>query len=326
MKRKVLKGLVSEKSGDDLILLIPGGEFVTVAAKNNECTPGMEIEVSLPVEWKRPLMRSLAGIAAIAVIFMLALQLTPPALTTPAAYLALDINPSLVLLLDEEAVVVGTESHNEEGVKLLEGLEVVQGLEARDALDALLEAAYQLNYLLGGRDNVIMVSLAAPDNYKLGEDDLRTAMATQLLHLEVDSYLRINTTSIEKAEQAREMAIPLNALLLGEKLRDERKGVMPREGGPSLLEGSPPLPVREFLENINPADLFGDDEFVAGENGKRENEIPATPPSVPENVPSPPPGEKRGEEAPSDGVEREKPIDVPVPPVPEQEGRRPTAP
>lgn len=58
--------------------------------------------------------------------------------------------------------------------------------------------------------------LAAPENFILGEDDLRASISKQLLQLEVDTYLKITVRGLDKVEEAKRKAIPLNALLLGE--------------------------------------------------------------------------------------------------------------
>ena len=82
-------------------------------------------------------------------------------------------------------------------------------------MDDALQTAYN-NYLSDERNNVIIVSLAAPENFILGEDDLRASISKQLLQLEVDTYLKITVTGLDKVEEAKQKAIPLNALLLGE--------------------------------------------------------------------------------------------------------------
>ena len=320
MKREKVKGLVMETSKDNMVLLTREGEYVKVSGKGHSCSPGMEIEVEVPTRKKLFPLLPAAGMVAALLIFLV-FSLVQPAGATPEAYLALDINPSILFPLDKNARVTEAEGFNEEGERILARLELEEA-GVLEALEAILEAAHEDNYLSKEKINHIILSLAASENFPLGEEELRDYLSKKLLDMELDAYLKINVAGIDKAKKAKEMNVPLNAFLLGEQMRERaEEGTLP-------FEESPPLPVREFLETVEPADIFQEEEFVPGEKGK-EKRKPDVPP-----IPKIPPERKDGgveeeEKAPSDKGEEispdldqkktpedpEPPVDTPVPPA-----------
>ncbi len=321
MRRKTVRGLVLEKSGKEIILLTRDGEFIRVPARGRPFSPGMEVEVDTPRDKKLPFLLS-AGIAA-ALFIAVALHLMGPALTGPEAYLALDINPGIVLSLDKNGTVMEAKPTNEEGAGILEMLEV-EGADVLEYVDTFLEAAHTGSYLSAGRDNIVIASLAAPQNYCISENDLHVLISDKLITLQVDTYLKITVTGLDRVREAERMDIPLNALILGEKMKER---IQTREGR-SLLEGAPPLPVRNFLQTVDPADIFSEEQFVAGE-GRKEGKKPVTPPP-PAGIPGIP-FEKEGKsegEQPAGDAEPGRPADIPKPPpaveqeIPANEGQK----
>lgn len=298
MMERTVKGLILEETGEDVILLTRDGEFLQLPAKGYSLSSDMEVEIKVPYKRRFPFVLSAACAAAVLFITF-ALYLIQPALAVPEAYLALDINPSIVFSLNKNAVVIAAKPGNEDGERILESLEI-EGAAVLEAMEAVMEAAKNENYLAVGRDNVIIIALAAPEGFGIDEDTLRTSVSNQLLKLQVDSYLKITITSLEKYETAEDMAIQLNALLMAEEMQD-----LLNSAGSHSLEGSPPLPVREFLQTVDPADIFSSDIFVTGEDRKSEEkpdnpkenidpkgsvDDPVPPPKVEQNGPENPGG------------------------------------
>lgn len=305
MRSKTVTGLVSEMSGKEMIILTGDGEFIRVPVGRGAYSLGMEVEVCMPLQTRRSFWLSAVAIAA-ALFMVIALYSLRPALTAPKAYLALDINPSMVFSLDKDAVVIAATALNPDGEKILELIKP-EGMDVLEVLDALLEAAYLNNHLATGRENIIVVSLAAAENFKIGEDDLQSSMSKQIMKLKVDTYLKIKVTGLGKVETAKEMSISLNALLLGEEMQDRLRN----EGGRFLLEGSPPVPIWEFLQTVNPADIFGKDKLVTGESQKDERK-----PDIAPQPKDPPEDRDEDEGQEPDG---HRPDVIPELPAPEQD-------
>lgn len=275
MRRKTVKGLVLDNPGNDIILLTRDGEFLRFPAGARPCSPGMEMEVAVPFNKRRTsFMLSAAGIAA-AIFIAIALFLIQSANIGPEAYLAVDINPGVIFSLNKDAVVIKAHPTSEEGKKILEMLEM-EGAGVLEAVALLLEAAREGRYLSPGRDNFIVISLAAPQHFSISEEEIRASISDQLYQMEVDTYLKIICKGTHKVQVADQMEIPLSALLLGEEIKDS----IISEEVRSLLEGSPPLSVREFLHTVNPADVFNKNEFVPGERSKVEKPSGISPPPV----------------------------------------------
>jgi len=285
---KRVKGIVMGKAGKDTILLTPEGEFLRLAARRSHI-PGMEVEAGRP----RPLKFPFLWTAAAAVFAIsLALYSLLPFLTAPRAYLAVDINPSLVFGLDRHAVVIEATALNADGERILETL-APEGRDACEVLEDLLQAAYRQGYLSPGRSNIIILSLAAAEGYSLSERGLRSLVTEQLLPMGVDTYLMITRTGLDKVKAARQGSVALNALILAEAMKD----IMEEDEIRPLLKGEPPLPVRDFLRVLNPADIFDEKELVKGEA------------PVDGNPPRPGREEKPGEEDPAG-------LPVELPPLP----------
>jgi hypothetical protein len=284
---KKIRGIVAKKTGKGAVIMTREGDFVRVPARSTYF-PGQEVEVSVP----GPISFSIVLSACLAVVlfFAVSLYMMRPAATAPEAYVALDANISILFSLGKDAVIIEAKPLNEEGVLVLHDVKA-EGADILELLDALLEAAFAHSYLSPGIDNIIILSLAAPANYRFSEEDLRVFITNKLYQLKVDSYLKINGTDLAKVKSAKAMAIPLNALLLGEEMRSRSREADSR----LLLEGSPPLPVREFLQKVVPAEIFSPDEFIHGDDSK-PGIIPDKPPQARED-----PEEEEEEEEEDDG-------------------------
>jgi hypothetical protein len=266
-----IKGLVLETGKDFVILLTPQGEYLRLSTGKRLFKVGTEVEVNQPPVWQGAWLK---GIAAAIVLFLLSTLLLNTLANQPKAYLALDINPSLTLVLNYKGQVIRGEAHNGAGAEMLEASNV-NGLGVLEAVQALLEESHRQNYLHSEDENHIFVSLAAPANYRLTTKELRAFISNTVTNLEVDTYLRIYRAEMEKGEDAMGRDVSLNAVLLGEKMREAGE-VIPETPGP-------PATIRAFLRTFKPDFFFSDDEFIPGagrDNRKPEQGgAPANPPA-----------------------------------------------
>ncbi|MEW5920286.1 MAG: hypothetical protein AB1796_04885 [Bacillota bacterium] len=275
---KKVKGIVLESTDRDIILLTAEGEYRRLPARGRFYPAGAEAEIPLPL-----LPAKLPAFAAAAVILLvMALTLLwqfGPA--RPIAYLALDINPSLLLVLNKEAVVLDTEALNAEAALLDEKLKL-KGLPAAAALELILKEARAQGYLATERENVVLLSLAAPPGYSISEEVLQQAAAQQLFILEVDAYLKTNTTTPEAAREARQKKVSLNALLLAEELA--AMDLLPLADSEKRLTATEEhgiVTVRNLLEQVLPKKVFTEKEFIPGDKSRREEKNPGPPEFIP---------------------------------------------
>ncbi|MDO9535518.1 MAG: hypothetical protein Q7J85_09370 [Bacillota bacterium] len=258
---KKARGVVLESTRKYVILLAPGGEYLKIPTRGRVFTPGSQVEIELTPSVKK--VRVFALVASI--MLLIALTFTMQVVTAqPEAYLALDINPSIFLSLNKKTEVIRAEALNSEAEDIISSLDL-KGRDVSEAIELLLVMAYQMDYLSLDKDNTIFVTLAAPGNYRISEEDLRVSISEQILEMELNSYLMIATTDPREAEEARGAEISLNAMMLGKQMAE--RGLIEdnvKPDGPG-----PPPPVREFLKIVQPDKIFEENEFVRGRSDEK---------------------------------------------------------
>ncbi len=274
---KKVKGIVLESTIKNVILLTAAGEYRRLPARGRLYPLGTEVEVRPAL---LPVNHSVFAAAAAVLLFMAITLLWQTAIDRPSAYLALDINPSILLSLDKDTTVIEVETINDEGEALSKGL-ALKGLPADTALELILQEAGLRGYLSGGRENMVFLTLAAPPGYGLDEMLLQQSVSHQLLFLEVDSYLKVSTTTPEAAREARQKEISLNAVLLAEELA--HRGLLPlaedKDGQErDDTEAVVAVNVQKLLEQVLPQHVFTEKEFIAGGSAKTKEVSPGRPP------------------------------------------------
>lgn len=281
---KKVKGLVLESTEERVFLLTPEGEYLELPGRGEVFDTGAEIELEPPQgqERKRNLFLPAFAAAAVILVFACCLALYS-ALYRPEAYLALDINPSLYFSLNEEGRVIKAEPLNEDAEEILKGLRL-QGKNIREVLTLILDGAYAGDYLSDKKENVILISLAAPESFIVSEDDLRALVSERILSMEVNTYLKVTTMEPQRAVEARDKGMPVNSLVLGEQmlkkgLIEEDEEPPPEEESsagekspPKKEEPGPPPAVRELLGKVRPEKIFEPEEYIRGKKLEERSE------------------------------------------------------
>lgn len=290
---KKVKGLVLESNEERIFLLTPEGEYLELPGNGEVLETGAEIELELPAKKKGN--RFFLPFAAAAVILVFACCLVfYSVLYRPAAYLALDINPSLYFSLNGEGQVLKAEPLNEDAQEILKDLRL-QGKNIREALTLILDGAYAGNYLSAEKENVILISLAAPEGFIVSEDDLRALVSERILSMEVNTYLKVATLELQEAIAARKKDMPVNSLVLGEQMMEkglieEEEENSPDEKCPAdqkpqkpteKKEPGPPPAVRELLSKMRPEEIFEPEEYIRGRKPKGKIQHTGPPERVP---------------------------------------------
>ncbi len=279
-----IKGLVLKSTPEKTTLLTDGGEYRCLPSRGRIYPVGAEVEMPLFLLSPQLPFLAAAALLLLAVAFTLLWQAAP----RPRAYLALDINPSILLLLDEEGAVLNAEPLNAEAEALDSRLEL-KGLPATAAIAMILKEARTQGYLSAEGENMIFLSLAAPPGYALNEVLLKETAAAQLFNLEVDAYLKTGSATLEAAQQARQKKISLNALLLAEELGNpEILSLLEKGKRPTVpAEEKKGLVVRDLVEKIPPRKIFQEKEFIPGNPAAKKSNAPLPPPGFS------PPGQDR---------------------------------
>jgi len=259
MKR--VKGIILE-TGDKWATLLTGeGQFIKCLNKNFYL-PGMEIEIEYPPVRNKYFI---ASIAAASIIFVFATLLAFYNFYMPAAYVAVDINPSLLLSLNRCAEIIKVEGVNPDGELFIGNLDL-RGKNIEEAMGIIIQKCYAEDYLTSDKDNLIYISLASPEGYALHEEALKLSACREVVNLGLDAYLKVKAVDRGKFLSAKEKNISVNTLLLIEEL--EKKGFLEEES--SNMDITSELSIGTLLKNVKPDALFEKKEFIAG---KKENGI-----------------------------------------------------
>lgn len=299
---KKVKGLVLESTEEHILLLTQEGEYLKAPGSGEALATGTELELEILGADKKN--RFLPAFAAAAVIMVLTFSLALySAFTRPAAYLALDINPSLYFSLNEEGLVIKAEPLNQDAEELLKGLQL-QGKDIQEALSLILDGAYAGNYLSAEKENIILISLAAPESYVISENDLRVLVSERILNIEVDTYLKITTLEPQKALEARNKNLPVNLLVLEEQMAEKGLTEIGEEESSPQKKAGPPPTVQDFLDKVHREEFFEPHEFIRGKGpqDKRQKPEQAGPPKA-----MPQQSGKEGESPQQNEQQEEKP-------------------
>ena len=266
-----VKGIVLNSSSQTTIILTSEGEYLEIPTAGRAWQTGVEIEADLPklpvpVIHSRTRKRAYFSIWATSILLVLTLTFLGQPLTAHTeAYLALDINPSILLSLNKKAAVLKAEAINTEGKELLQNLQL-KHLDVETAVKLILEKAHTENFL-STEDNVICISLAAPANFVINEKKLHACVSTQIRDLEIDSYLKISRTEVQQAREAQKKNISLNSLTISQELASQ--GILQEEKKPQPEPSS--RSVEEITKKVGRDKVFKKEELITGSKEKKKN-------------------------------------------------------
>ena len=280
MKKR--KGLVLESTEQYIYLLTREGEYRKIPSKGRFYDVGSEIEIEDAAGFfKKNRLRLAALAASVLLVFGLFFALqsppTPVSVLTPVAYLDLDINPSLAFSLDENGLVLEINPLNKDGDDVLasigQGGKDLRGQTAQEALEKILDRCLEMHYFSPDQENVIFVSLAAPEGYPLSSLEIQMAVKDHLLHRELESYLKVSDFDLQDVKEARGNNVSMNAVQLQKEMA--QRGLLEKED-PGATPGPPPA-VQDLLRQVPAAEvLFKDGEFIGGNEKSKSNRDQAT--------------------------------------------------
>jgi len=92
------------------------------------------------------------------------------------SYLAIDINPGVELIIDEDGIVISVGHVNEAAEVLVGGLEL-EGIPHEEALDKILESAIEAGYIdVDSDENIVTITADNEDLENEAKDNAQTAL------------------------------------------------------------------------------------------------------------------------------------------------------
>jgi len=208
-----MKALVMEIKNREMILMTGDGQFLSRPLPREKISIGDEIAVPELTAARKLFTGWMA--AAVFLITLLAgswwwqVPVTP-VLGAAVSYVSLDINPSVELGIDDQDQVVSWQGLNEDGRKLLAGLNLA-GWKSDEAVAALIEAAAQAGYLDREKGNEIILNLSSDENSaennEQQENRLAAAAAKALAAQKLVTRVSVLETSLELRDEAQDLGI-----------------------------------------------------------------------------------------------------------------------
>lgn len=160
------KGSILEINGNQAIVMTDKCDFISV-----KCHPDMFVGQQISFrkkDIKTSKMAYAKYITLVAGIFLTMLcsaflfqQYSPE---KAFAYIDVDINPSVELLINEDAKVLSTKSLNADAQKLLKDLKLVNK-PVKQAISEIVTASQQLGYISPEKNNAVLVSASINEKY-----------------------------------------------------------------------------------------------------------------------------------------------------------------
>ncbi|WP_227395708.1 anti-sigma factor domain-containing protein [Jeotgalibacillus aurantiacus] len=228
------KGLVMEIHKRHVVLMTRNGEFCKVAKPSGSLSIGEEV-VSYPLERRIP--GGLSSIGAMAAVAMIMFFLVNPYFNEETyAHIAVDINPSFELMINEKAEVIQWTSVNEDAEKLENQLNL-NGESIQEAMSEIIAVSGEAGFINENNETVTISAVYTNES----STNFQKVLRERLDEWSVQENKVNNTASISIQEGAvSDLAAAKNQGISFGKLITQKKNVltmMPLKEQPIL----PPL-------------------------------------------------------------------------------------
>lgn len=218
------RGLVTSVRENHCIVLTPDGGYEKIPLPSQAVTVGEEVTFSrirIPVQIRPVLMA-----ASFLLVFMSSMLLYQANLNQVAAYVALDINPSLEISVDRNLKVIDVLCLDEDASKLAAPGEF-KGKSLNDTISELIDKAVEQDYIKSGEENLIVSTIS---NVEADAETVDQEAICELLEKSVASkgrkvQVKVYTTSDEIHQKARNKGISSGKYLIYNELKKNGKPV-----------------------------------------------------------------------------------------------------
>jgi len=298
---KKAEGIVLQVDKRKVIVLTPDGDYLSVPHPGGFLEAGDKIIYNpASLSWPK-IFAAAASLAAVIflVFFLIPVEGPENDWSEPAAYqygyLALDINPTLELVFDENLVVVDCLPIDSEARLLVENCPEESRLDV--VLEWLLERSVHEGYLdLELEDNLILITLVESEQAGVDPETLADIIDEKLLQLKVSAYIGINKADEQARKKADSEGVSLNRYLWFEALQEQVSEKVPED-----------LPLPEMVTRLETPPAEG----IFRSAGKSAVKTPA--PVETDDLPEPAVDPTKPDDMPVDKpLQREKAPELPV--------------
>lgn len=204
------KGLLIQRKGPVGVVMTPEGKFTRVFLWGSNHSLGQEVQGA---EIKLPSL--MQGTAAAAVLLVMVIGLWSNLLANPAAaYVALDINPSLELTVNSSGKVIKVVGLDEDGQQLLKQV-TPKDKELYQAVGLLVQGAAKYHYL-NETNNVVLTTVTAAKEAEtvVDEEKIQSVVQQTVAMLPIQVKVVTEQASLEEHEQASQQGVSVGRYLI----------------------------------------------------------------------------------------------------------------
>ena len=218
-----MKGIVLQLEKKKMVIVTDEGDFLKVPIPSLSPRPGETVYVnvepakgfSIPY-WLR--------IAVAVIILGLSFVISKPLVVPQAiAAVSMDLNSSVELNIDSNNKVLYAQANNEQGSKVLQGLDL-KGLDIYKAVNIVTAKAIEMGYLKQSGDNAIMVTVApltTSEKLSVNREKLQQVMHDELVKQKYNGYLVVNQEQERLYQEAEKMGLTVNQYLLWKRSQEQ---------------------------------------------------------------------------------------------------------
>ncbi len=232
----MITGMVVEIKAKTCIILTPDGQFREIPLPPGGVRLGEEI--SYAPRRRHPIWQPVMAAACLLILLGAGL-LYHGWLTRAVAFVSMDINPSVEMVLDRREYVCEAKGLNAAGEILLSRAMVV-GRPLEEAINTLLTRAVQSSYLLPSQNNVVLTTITTKNGQEpaLQPGKIYQTIVESLQSTGVPAEVVVETAAPEIRRQARKLGLSTGRYLI--HVEGSKKGLdigleeLKREGMASL--------------------------------------------------------------------------------------------
>lgn len=233
-----IRGVVMKTEGRFMWVATADRGFRRYSLPSKEVKPGQEIMVSANPAKARFGVSMRAAVAACLLLFLISgLAITVFPINSAAAYLAVDINPSLELALDADNKVIKAVPLSEDAKVLLKDMKL-ERLDAYQALDQIIKKSEAEGYISADKENVVLLTITpVKEHYR----QLDTSKAKQMVidkmnEIGAAGSVGVQNSTEKERENARKEGISVNSYLMMQKASNKGLSKLQQSKKPSTKE------------------------------------------------------------------------------------------
>ncbi len=228
MKRRALVTKIKHDEGK-MIVFTEDSQFLKIPLSNNPPLLGDTIEVELPIEENKIYSifskdnvlknnrwnKKWVSFAAVLMFIIVSIVYGQLGVASAAAFVNLDMKPSVQFTLDKNGKVQEVVGMNLEGKTLVDSISV-NNKDIYTAVRETIRKANSLGFISEKDENIVMTSfvqLKKQKNPLFDEKQLRELIDHELASNEISGYLVMNKATEEEWEQAKSLNITMNEYL-----------------------------------------------------------------------------------------------------------------